>query len=510
MKKRSRLILLILCAVLFFFIAPLALFYSQGYRFDFDEKKFVETGGLYIKVSNTPAEIYLDGKFIRKTGLLSNSILIKNLLPKKHNIEIKKEGFWSWQKTLEIEEKKVTKIENVLLIKKDISFKPLVAEDVEDFLVSQDGKKTLLRTEEENWSLEELSLENGVKRKILEGMEIIDWKWDSSKNRVLFQTNSGEKIAYFLLDYTPQIPILSELDFLDEETENISFNPKNDDEFFYLKNQIMFRAKFQNPPTGGKNEPQAFLNNIVTFKILENDIIWLSTSGFLFKSDYSGKTKEVLNQEPFFIQKEKKYKIETQGSEVFLLEAKRTSSSSSPSLSLRESSEAKRISSSSSPSLSLRESSVDDDIYYLSSNRVFQKIFDKAQGIKFSSDSKKAVYWNNYEIWILEFGIEYKKIFLTRFSKKIGDCFWLTPYYLIFNVEKEIKITEIDNRDKLNIVNLSSEKENNSNPVRGQEDLIKTQSEQASNGAKIFYNEFNKKLYLLNQEKLFSSEPVIP
>jgi len=338
MKKRSRLILLIFCAVLFFFIAPLALFYSQGYRFDFDEKKFVETGGLYIKVSNTPAEIYLDGKFIRKTGLLSNSILIKNLLPKKHNIEIKKEGFWSWQKTLEIEEKKVTKIENVLLIKKDISFKPLVAEDVEDFLVSQDGKKTLLRTEEENWSLEELSLENGVKRKILEGMEIIDWKWDSSKNRVLFQTNSGEKITYFLLDYTPQIPILSELDFLDEETENISFNPKNDDEFFYLKNQIMFRAKFQNPPTGGKNEPQAFLNNIVTFKILENDIIWLSTSGFLFKSDYSGKTKEVLNQEPFFIQKEKKYKIETQGSEVFLLEAKRTSSSSSPSLSLRESS----------------------------------------------------------------------------------------------------------------------------------------------------------------------------
>jgi hypothetical protein len=494
MKKRNRLILLIFCAVLFFLIAPLVIFYSQGYRFDFDEKKFVGTGGVYIEVSNTLAEIYLDGKFIRKTGLFSNTALIKNLLPKKHSIEIKKEGFWSWQKTLEIEEKKVTKIEDVLLIKKDISFKPLVAEDIEDFLVSQDGKKILLKkiTEEENWSLEELSLENGVKREILAEENLVELtklpaeitvlEWDSLKNRALIRISFGEKISYFLLDYNSQTrasakgedersssttPILSNLNFLGEKVENVSFNPKNNNELFYLKDQMMFKTNLQNREDTG----QAFLNNLVTFKTTKDDIIWLSTSGFLFKTDYSGQTKEVLNRKPFFVQEGKKYKIEIQNSELFLLESKKTSSSFPP-------------------ALSLRESLVDSDLYYLSLKGELEKIMEGVREIKFSTDSKKAVYWNDYEIWILEFGPEkYKEIFLTRFSKKIGDCFWLTPYYLIFNVEKEVKITEIDNRDKLNIVNLRTEEENN---------------------PKIFYNEFNKKLYIFNQEKLFSSEPVIP
>lgn len=462
MEKRNRLILLIFCAVLFFFIAPLVLFYSQGYRFDFDEKKFVGTGGLYIQVSNTSAGIYLNGKFVRKTGFLSNAALIKNLLPKKHNIEIKKTDFWPWQKILGIEEKKVTKIENVLLIKKGISFSVL-SQDVGDFLISQDGKKILLRkiTEEEKWFLEELSLENGTKRKILKEedlgelteslAEITVLEWDSLKNKVLFQTSSGKELRCLLLDYTPQIPILSELDFLDEEAENISFNPKNDDEFFYLKDQVMFKADLQNR----KDTGQAFLNNLVTFKTTKDDIIWLSTSGFLFKTDYSGQTREALNQKPFFIQKEKKYKIEIQNSEIFLLE--------------------------------------NNDLYYFSPEEDLKKILEGVQGMKFSPDSRKAVYWNDHEIWILEFEPEYKKVFLTRFSKKIGDCFWLTPYYLIFNVEEEVKISEIDNRDKLNIINLYEE-----NLGENKENL------------KIFYNELNKKLYVLNQETLFSSEPVIP
>jgi len=462
MKKKSRLILLVFCAILFLLIAPLALFYSQGYRFDFDEKKFVGTGGLYIRVSNTSAEIYLNGKFIRKTGFLSNTALIKNLLPKKHDVEIRKTDFWSWEKSLSIEEKKVTKIENVLLIRKDIPFSVL-AQDLEDFLVSEDRKKILLKetTEEENWFLEELLLESGVKRKILTEedlikltqlpVEITDWKWDSPKNRVLLQITSGEKISYFLLDYTLQTPVLSKIDFLDEKTENISFNPENNNEFFYLKDQIMFKKDLQDK----ENAEQAFLNNLVTFKTTKDDIIWLSTSGFLFKTDYFGQTIEALNRKPFLVQKEKKYKIEIQNSELFLLE--------------------------------------NNDLYYLSADGDLEKIIEGVQRMKFSPDSQKAVYWNNHEIWILEFGSEYKKVFLTRFSKKIGDCFWLTPYYLIFNVEEEIKISEIDNRDKLNIISLSNE-----SLIRNEESL------------RIFYNQLNKKLYVFNQEILFSSEPIIP
>ncbi|MHA1657494.1 MAG: hypothetical protein ACTSUT_00005, partial [Promethearchaeota archaeon] len=62
MKKKTRLILLFSCMALFFTVAPLILLYSQGYRFDFDKNKIVKTGGIFIEVSNTSAEIYINEK----------------------------------------------------------------------------------------------------------------------------------------------------------------------------------------------------------------------------------------------------------------------------------------------------------------------------------------------------------------------------------------------------------------------------------------------------------------
>ena len=100
MKKKNRLILLAFCIVLFLLVAPLILLYSQGYRFDFDKNKVVKTGGIFINISNTSAEIYINEKFVKKTGFFANTALIENLLPKKYNIEVKKAGFQNMAKKL--------------------------------------------------------------------------------------------------------------------------------------------------------------------------------------------------------------------------------------------------------------------------------------------------------------------------------------------------------------------------------------------------------------------------
>jgi len=83
MTKKTRTILFLICLFLFLLIAPSAIFYSQGYRFDFDSKKITQTGGLFLKVFPKSAEIYLDGKLKKKTDFFFGSILIENLLPKK-------------------------------------------------------------------------------------------------------------------------------------------------------------------------------------------------------------------------------------------------------------------------------------------------------------------------------------------------------------------------------------------------------------------------------------------
>ena len=87
--------------------------------------------------------------------------------------------------------------------------------------------------------------------------------------------------------------------------------------------------------------------------------------------------------------------------------------------------------------------------------------------MKFSEDFKKAVYSSDSEIWIfyLEDILEQpsKKAgqsqLTARFSEKIGDVFWLTSHYLIFNIGNQVKIAEIDDRDKVQIWDISESKE---------------------------------------------------
>ena len=112
MTKRVRTILFSICAILFFLIAPTITLYSMGYRIDFDSKKIVQTGGFYFKVSPKNVQILIDEKIEKKTDIFFGSILIKNLLPKEYKVQIKKEGYLPWEKTLEIKERGVTEAKN--------------------------------------------------------------------------------------------------------------------------------------------------------------------------------------------------------------------------------------------------------------------------------------------------------------------------------------------------------------------------------------------------------------
>jgi len=57
--------------------------------------------------------------------------------------------------------------------------------------------------------------------------------------------DSKENIIYFLLDYSLEKPTLSEINFLDEEINNISFNPNNKNRnFLILKNQTIFLKRY--------------------------------------------------------------------------------------------------------------------------------------------------------------------------------------------------------------------------------------------------------------------------
>ena len=122
MTKRTRTVIFGLFVFLFFLVTPAVIFYSQGYRFNFETKKITQTGAFYFKVLSGRAEVYLNGKLKNRTSTITNSVLIKNLLPKTHEVEIKKDGYYPWKKTLEVKEKQVTEAKNIILFPQNPQF----------------------------------------------------------------------------------------------------------------------------------------------------------------------------------------------------------------------------------------------------------------------------------------------------------------------------------------------------------------------------------------------------
>jgi hypothetical protein len=147
MTKRNRTVLFYSFLFLFLLVSPLAVLYSQGYRLNFNPEPggriIVKTGGFFVNAEPRQVEIYLDGKFEKRTDFIFGSNLIKNLLPKKYKIEVKKDGYFTWTKTLEVKEKEVTEAKSVVLFPQKPVFSPLGENEINPFLPEKKATTTV-------------------------------------------------------------------------------------------------------------------------------------------------------------------------------------------------------------------------------------------------------------------------------------------------------------------------------------------------------------------------------
>ncbi len=473
MTKKSQTLLFLFFVCLFFLIAPILVLYSQGYRLDIEKKRIVQTGGLFLKIQPTGADIYIDSKFQKKTNILFPSALIQNLIPKKHKIQVKKQGFFPWQKTLEIKEKQVTEAKNIILVPKNPKFEilaPYRTEDsnlelnkninTENFWFSPSQKNLILKEVDKNgWHLKLYNTEKKVKSYLIseqdiskKQVEIIDLKFSADSKKILLKTGLKEQLKYFIIDLAKSPAGLIPLDFLGKNIEQVSFNPKDSTKIFFLKNNQLFEGN----PIDKKISP-AFLKDVLTYQVVSEKIYFLEKSGFIFETTLSFNHKEKLNKTPFRLKTETGYKLETLDDFIFLREEK--------------------------------------NIYLFDlQSKSFKRFCEATVDLILSPDSKKIAYINNNEIWVFflkDITGQPKrktgdKVFLTRFSKKIDHIFWYSPFYLIFNCGNKIKVAEIDDRDTLNIVDLAK-----------------------FNKPKIFFNQNNKKLYILSHGNLYVSEKLL-
>ena len=418
MQKWQRKFLFWTFFLIFLIVGPSLLLYSHGYRFDLEKREIVQTGGLFIKALPKQAEVYINGKFIKKTDFVFGSLFIQNLLPKKYEIEIKKEGFFSWKKNLKIKEKMVTEAKNIFLFPSDLTFE-LIDSGIENFYFSPDGKKIILVTKDKDgsWSLKLYELEKKAKSHLVSeknlsssGAKIINLEFGESDKSLKLVAGIEEKIEIFNLDFSSAAPKLTKIE--KEKTDE----------------KILSRKKN------------------------EKDLYVLDKEGNLFKNE------QKINILPLPIEKETEYFIESVTKNIILIS----------------------------------QGQDNEKTFFLfdSESGTFEKVFENGTGFAFSPDKKKMAFFSQFEIWIFFLEKEGEdldkntgdKKMLLRLSKGVEGIFWFNSYYLFFVSEDKIKVTETDMRDIINIAEIAK-----------------------FNKPKIFWNTFDKKLYVLDKDLLYQA-----
>jgi hypothetical protein len=433
MTQKTRTILFFFLTFIFLITTPFVLLYSEGYRFDFKNWKFTQTGGIFLKVQPKKVKVFLNKKFVKETDLIFGSFFQENLIPGQYLVEIFKEGFQPWVKTLEIKEKMVTEAKNIILTPENKNLFELLASKIQNVFLSKDNSVAFFLEEKELPSkkkIQEIKLFEIPKRlktylisaeDFHSNFELTNLSIAENKEKVLIEGILKESPAFYLLQLNPQPKVIS-LNSLPKNILKINFNPLNEEELIFMTPKEKEPEKFQLFSFNWRTKiinPFPLIENLLTFATQNQNIFWLNPDGFLFKKDLKTNKEEKLNQEPLPIEEGEVEKQIILGNEDILIKQ-------------------------------------DQNLFLLQKESgIFEKIDENNKLLAFSPDNKNIALANDFELWIYpkennenQPQIEKnKKFFLTRYSKKINNLFWLNPYYLIFGAGDEINLIETDLRD---------------------------------------------------------------
>ena len=353
-----------------------------------------------------------------KTDFFFGSLLVENIFPGKYKIEIKKEGYLPWQKILDVKEKEVTGIKNIILFPENKKFSVL-AENLNNFWFFPDKKKIIFQEgDKEAWSLKSYDLSNNVKSHLIDSSDI-----------------SAKKSDLLSLEISP-------------DSKEVSLKATTSEGIKYFQINLE-----ENPPalTKIKSPVVATGTGLVSEKF-NNDIYSLDKEGNFLKNN------EKFSNNPLAVKKDAKYVLKISSDYIFLQE--------------------------------------DKTLYKFNFEiKSFEKLADEVNILKISPGSRALAYLSDYEVWLFflkdKEGEPIKKtgekIILLRLSEKIKDFYWLNEDYLILNVGNVIKVIETDNRGNVQSWDLTS-----------------------LSDPKMFFNDFDKKLYVLSDKKLYRSDVLLP
>ena len=166
----------VVVGIIGYFVALMA----RGYQFDVDKFKLLANGILVIKSDPDGASIYVNG------GLKGATNTNLKLSPNSYDIEVKKDGYISWKKRLNIKKEEVTQV-TAQLFKTAPSLSPVTFDGATNPVASSDFSKIAYINDEGLWVMSVSSLPIGFPN---EPKKIADAV--SSESKYIFSPNGRE------------------------------------------------------------------------------------------------------------------------------------------------------------------------------------------------------------------------------------------------------------------------------------------------------------------------------
>jgi Tol biopolymer transport system component len=447
--RRLRPLLFWLFVGFFFCTTSGVLFYTFGYRFNFERGIFIYSGSISIKSSPETVDIRVDNELIpqKKLGILNRSIHIGGLTPGEHFVEVSAPGYTSWSKKTTVQSGLSTEFWNVFLVKQNNTPEVItgtagtlkVFQAREQGLLALAEKKnglftvnildTNTKTSEQVFSLSDASLP-------ADGEENIEWSPDDKK--VLIPLEQGDFHTYYIVDIaSKQVLSLNELTQSkgkEDSIRNPRWDPANRNFLLYLKGTTLNRID-----TGTTDALPLFVKeNVRDYNFSGQDTYYLSNdNGIIYRIFGSSTDTEPLQVTTLSIDM-----LPDSLYTLILYDDAR---------------------------LTVREQKTGKLWVYnklSSSEIIFRTIAERdVRGIQFSDDGKKLLFFTGNEIsvyflrdWEAQPLREHDTIIqIARFSNTIKNVVWAEDYeHILFSLGNNAKIIELDNRDRRNMADLAT------------------------------------------------------
>ncbi len=293
MKLRTRRIIMISFIAAFFILAPILIFYSSGYRYDFKRGKVLKTGTLMLEAKNIRnADLYINDKLQEEP--FNGKVFIYNLLPDEYRVRLEKADYYPWQKKITIHSSITTFAKDIILFKKNVPLQ-IIDGEIINFSLSPDLQKIVYLKETDSF-LELHFFNPETKKKNLLYRTSLTEKatnlaWAASSKKILAKINEN----YLIFNTQSPEEIIAVKDFVDFKPINVKWDIQSDNLIYILKENSIYKIDLlaQNSELIFKTEQDKEINS--EFFIESNDLFYIQRQenrDILYKYNFNFQTNK--------------------------------------------------------------------------------------------------------------------------------------------------------------------------------------------------------------------------